>query len=67
MACQLEGEVAPGATADEFAVRVVQAVTGGRPTTTMRLDTDALLTASGAPQGHGAGVGGGRTEDPFGW
>jgi hypothetical protein len=45
MVSQLELEVTPGATADEFAVRVIRAVAGGRPAGTMRLDTESLLAA----------------------
>src|SRR5262245_53666330 len=45
MACELELEVGPGAPAGEYAVRVVQAVTGDRPTGTMSLDIDGLWRA----------------------
>jgi CHAT domain len=45
MSYDLELEIAPGATTDEFAVRVVRAVSGGTATATMRLDTDTLLVA----------------------
>src|ERR1700754_1608852 len=45
MACEFEREVGPGATDGEFAVRVVQAVTGDRPAGTMSLDTDGLWRA----------------------
>ena len=48
MMCELEVEVVAGVTTDDYEVRVIDAASGWRPTGSMRLDTDALLTASEA-------------------